>query len=64
MQNSLLRLRMICNAVLASENGQDLPEYALTVVMIALGSVAGMNSIAGGVNQVFLAVTDTLNNAV
>jgi len=64
MQELFLRLRMISVAILVPESGQDLPEYALTFVTIALGTVAGMNSIASGVNQVFSAVADTLTTSV
>jgi len=64
MHGSFLRLRTILHTDLASENGQDLPEYALTFVMIALGTVAGTHSIAGGVNQVFSALANILNTSV
>jgi len=64
MHGFFLRLRMTFQAVLASESGQDLPEYALAMVMIALGTVAGTHSIAGGVNQVFSTLANILNTSV
>jgi Flp pilus assembly pilin Flp len=64
MRELFLKLRTTFNAILVLEEGQDLPEYALTFVMIALGTVAGMNSIAGGVNQIFSVVANTLTAAV
>ena len=64
MQELFLKLRTISKAILIPEEGQDLPEYALTVVMIAMGAVAGMGSLAGGVNAVFSAVATTLNTSV
>ena len=64
MKELLLKLHTISKAMLIRDDGQDLPEYALVVVMLALGTVAGMSSIAGGVNQTFLAVSNTLTTAV
>jgi hypothetical protein len=64
MQELFLKLRTVCNAILVLDAGQDLPEYALTFVMVALGTVAGMSSIAGSVNQTFAAVANTLTTAM
>lgn len=36
------------------QEGQDLTEYALLVVLVALAAVAGMQSLAGAINNVFL----------
>ena len=35
------------------EEGQDLTEYALLVVLIALGCIAGMGFLANTINNVF-----------
>jgi pilus assembly protein Flp/PilA len=35
------------------ESGQDLTEYALLVVLLALAAVAGMNGLASSINGVF-----------
>lgn len=35
------------------EEGQDLTEYALLLVLIALAAVAGMNTLATAINSVF-----------
>jgi Flp pilus assembly pilin Flp len=64
MQDLFLKSRPILEAVLVQEDGQDLAEYALTVMMIALGSVAGMQAIATGVDTIFSTVTTTLTTAV
>jgi pilus assembly protein Flp/PilA len=37
------------------EEGQDLVEYALLVVLIALAAVVGMQTLATDINNVFLA---------
>ena len=46
------------------EEGQDLVEYSLVVALIAFGAVAGMSSLAGGLNTVFLNVSTTLSNSI
>ena len=35
------------------EEGQDLVEYALLVVLVALGAIAGMKTLASDINLVF-----------
>lgn len=35
------------------EEGQDLVEYGLLLVLIALGAVAGMGSLANAINAMF-----------
>jgi len=43
--------------------GQDLIEYALLAALVALGAVAGMQALAGGINQKFSDVSGSLNSA-
>jgi Flp pilus assembly pilin Flp len=50
MKNLLRKLRK-------DEEGQDLVEYALLVVLISLGSIAAMTKLASG-------ISDTFSNAV
>ena len=40
--------------------GQDLIEYALLAALVALGAVAGMQALAGGINAKFSAVSGSL----
>jgi pilus assembly protein Flp/PilA len=35
------------------EEGQDLTEYALLVVLLALAAITGMKALAGAINNVF-----------
>lgn len=46
-------MRMILHRLWHEEQGQDLTEYALVIVLIALVCVAAMNSLAGGIQNVF-----------
>ncbi len=42
------------------ESGQDLIEYALIALLIAIGAIAGMSSLAASINQEFSSVAATL----
>ena len=46
------------------ENGQDLTEYALCFSMIALGSVAGMDALASGLDHTFTTVATTPTTSI
>jgi pilus assembly protein Flp/PilA len=46
MKNLLMRLWH-------EEDGQDLVEYALLIVLVALAAVAGMKALASAINQTF-----------
>jgi pilus assembly protein Flp/PilA len=52
MKDVLLRL-YIRARVLREDSGQDLVEYALVVALISLAAVAGMNTMASGINTAF-----------
>ena len=46
------------------ENGQDLVEYALVVALIAFAAVAGMNTVANGINSAFTKISSKLLSAM
>jgi pilus assembly protein Flp/PilA len=46
-------MRTIFMRLLKEEEGQDLTEYGLLVVFIALALIAGMKALASGISQVF-----------
>jgi len=56
MKNLMLRF-------INDTEGQDLIEYALLAALVALGAVAGMGALAGGINAKFSAVSTSLSNA-
>jgi Flp pilus assembly pilin Flp len=60
-EGNLLMKRYRCGrAILAAldseESGQDLVEYALVAVMMALGAAASMGIIAKNINDIFTAI--------
>jgi len=46
-------MRNMLRSLWKEEEGQDLTEYGLLVVFIALALIAGMQSLAGGISQAF-----------
>jgi Flp pilus assembly pilin Flp len=46
--------------VFQNEEGQDLIEYALTIVLVALACVAGINGVASAINNVFSNISTSL----
>jgi Flp pilus assembly pilin Flp len=45
---------------MASEEGQDLVEYALLVCLISLAAIAGVDKVAGAVTSVFTRISSSL----
>jgi len=64
MNTMLLKLYVKFQDLTSREEGQDLVEYALVVALIALGAVAGMKALAGGVNSAFNTISTTLLNSL
>lgn len=50
--------------LLKQEEGQDLIEYALVVSLIAFAAIAGMNSLANGINTAFGNIANQLATSV
>jgi len=46
-------MKSILNRLHKEEEGQDLIEYAVVALLIALGAVAGMGSLASSINNEF-----------
>jgi pilus assembly protein Flp/PilA len=49
-------------SLMKNEEGQDLIEYALVVALIALAATAGMQSLAGDINNAFTSVGSQLSS--
>jgi pilus assembly protein Flp/PilA len=59
----ILKLSIAMQNLLTREDGQDLVEYALTVALISFGAIAGMSSVATGIDNAFSAVAVTLTSS-
>jgi pilus assembly protein Flp/PilA len=64
MNAMLLKLYVKLQDLLSREEGQDLVEYALVLAIIALGSVAAMNSLAASISTEFSVIESTFAAAV
>jgi pilus assembly protein Flp/PilA len=53
-------MKEILKGLWVEQEGQDLTEYALLVVLIALAAIAGMNALASSINNVFSAAGTNL----
>jgi pilus assembly protein Flp/PilA len=56
----LQTLRSSLRSMAASQNGQDLIEYALVVALIAFAAAAGMSSVASNINSAFTNIGNKL----
>ncbi len=59
MQDLIRNLRIVIDW-LKEEEGQDLIEYALVVSLIAFAAIAGMGTLANGINNAFSTIAGTL----
>jgi pilus assembly protein Flp/PilA len=60
MKNFLTKLYVKAQ-ILREDKGQDMIEYALVAALIALAATAGMNTLAGGINAAFGAISTKLD---
>jgi pilus assembly protein Flp/PilA len=58
-----MTLRTLVATLHENESGQDLIEYALVCALIALGAIAGMQTVANYINNAFNKVGSELNSA-
>jgi len=61
MSHAVLKLYVKCQNLTASEEGQDLIEYALLLTMISLALITGMKGIASSISNVFSNISSSLS---
>ena len=64
MNELMLKMYVKFQTLMASEEGQDLVEYALVVALIAFGAVAGMNTLSTEINSAFNTISSELGSAL
>jgi len=64
MHDTMLKMYIKMQNLLAQEDGQDLVEYALVVALIALGATAGMTGLATKIGDAFTGIGTSLTTAV
>jgi pilus assembly protein Flp/PilA len=60
MNNLILALYVKLQTLMATEDGQDLVEYALLVSLVALAAIVGVNNVATAVTKVFNNISSSL----
>jgi pilus assembly protein Flp/PilA len=63
MKFELWKLYTKLQNLMASEDGQDLIEYALVVALIAFAAVGAMQTLAVDINGAFSGIGNTLSSA-
>jgi Flp pilus assembly pilin Flp len=63
MKAWLIRLREAFGELRVEDSGQDLVEYALVAVVIALGAAASMGTIARDINNIFATLAAKFRDA-
>lgn len=64
MNDLLLKMYVKMQLLTASEEGQDLVEYALVVALIAFGSVTAMKGLGTQVNKAFSTISSNLASSI
>ena len=64
MNTLLLKMYVKLQDLIGREEGQDLVEYALVVAIIALGSVATLQTLGGAIAQEFNTISTTFANSI
>lgn len=57
------KIRFLLSTVV-EEQGQDLVEYALTITILALGVVAGTDTVSSAINTIFRQLGEILYTAL
>jgi pilus assembly protein Flp/PilA len=61
MKDTLLKLYVKAQLAVKDENGQDLVEYGLVLVLVCLAATAGMNTLASGINTAMTNISAKLS---
>ena len=59
-----MRLSKVLKRLWRAEEGQDLVEYSLLVVLVALGATAGMDFLANSISNTFSIAGSTLTDLI
>jgi pilus assembly protein Flp/PilA len=54
-------MRAILKRLWADQEGQDLTEYALLIVLIGLAAIVGMQGLANAINNTFLSAGSNMS---
>jgi pilus assembly protein Flp/PilA len=63
MHDTMMKLYIKFQSLLAQDEAQDLVEYALVIALIALGATAAMSTLAGTISTAFGTIGTNLSTA-
>ncbi len=58
------RIKQLVVRFAADESGQNLVEYALVVVLVALAAITAMGTVGNSINSAFTKIGISLNSAI
>ena len=58
------RIKQLVVRFAADESGQNLVEYALVVVLVALAAITAMGTVGNSINSAFTKIGTSLNSAI
>ncbi len=58
------RIKQLAIRFAADESGQNLVEYALVVVLVALAAITAMGTVGNSINSAFTKIGTQLNSAI
>jgi pilus assembly protein Flp/PilA len=64
MNRLFLSFLIKAESLIASEDGQDLVEYALVVALVAFGATASLKTLGTGLNHAFTNISSTLASSL
>jgi pilus assembly protein Flp/PilA len=64
VQDFMLKSIVKMQSWMASEEGQDLVEYALVVALVAFGATSALKTLGSGLNHAFSNISSTLSSSL
>lgn len=64
MKDMMLKMYIVMQTLVASEEGQDLVEYALVIALIAFGAITGMGALSSQINTAFNTLSSKIASAL
>lgn len=61
--NALLSVYCYFKSLFASEEGQDLIEYALIIALIVIAAIVGMSALGGQISDMWTAIQEQLGSS-
>ncbi|HUH63122.1 MAG TPA: hypothetical protein VLZ50_09010 [Terracidiphilus sp.] len=64
MHTQILRLAILLQSLMVREEGQDVIEYTLVLILVAFGATAAIKTLGGALDFAFTAISSTLASSL